>query len=82
MRAREMLLKNTTGQFLEIEAELDRLTNQLRESREENDFFETDLRQWKEELARMGRRTRQTIKYYYQTRLHTTGNQNSHRCSI
>jgi len=29
------------------------LTDQLRQSRDENDFFETDLRQWKEELARL-----------------------------
>jgi hypothetical protein len=29
------------------------LTDRLRESREENDFFETDLRQWKEELIRL-----------------------------
>jgi chromosome segregation ATPase len=51
--AREMLLKHTTGHTAQIETKLSRLTDQLRQSREENDFFETDLRQWKEGLVRL-----------------------------
>jgi chromosome segregation ATPase len=51
--ARQILLKHTTGHVAEIETKLNRLTDRLRESREENDFFETDLRQWKEELIRL-----------------------------
>jgi hypothetical protein len=32
---------------------LNSLTNRLREKREENDYFETDLDQWKEELVQI-----------------------------
>jgi len=49
--AREMLLKHTTGHIAQIETKLNRLTDQLRQSREENDFFETDLHQWKKDLT-------------------------------
>jgi hypothetical protein len=36
-----------------MEMKLNKLTNQLRQSREENDFIETDLDQWKEELKQL-----------------------------
>jgi len=49
--AREMLLKHTTKHINEIEVKLNKLTDQLRQSRQENDFVETDLRQWKEQLS-------------------------------
>ncbi len=51
--ARQLLLKHTARCFNEIEIKLTALTNQLRESRHENDFFETDLHHWKEELKRL-----------------------------
>ena len=37
------ILKHTVGSMDEIENRLNDLTNQIRKSREENDFFETDL---------------------------------------
>jgi hypothetical protein len=33
-----------------MEVKLNKLTDQLRESRQENDFIETDLQQWKQQL--------------------------------
>jgi chromosome segregation ATPase len=49
--AREMLLKHTTKHISDIEAKLEKLTDQLRVSRQENDFVETDLHQWKQQLS-------------------------------
>jgi hypothetical protein len=39
----------TTAHVTQIETRLNSLTNRLRESRDEKDFFEIDLSQWKEE---------------------------------
>jgi uncharacterized protein YaaR (DUF327 family) len=47
--AKELIIKHTT----EIEIKLAKLTDQLRENREENDFVETDLNKWREELKRL-----------------------------
>lgn len=47
---RQLLMQHTTKYFNEMEVKLDKLTRQLRESRQENDFIETDLRQWKQQL--------------------------------
>jgi ABC-type transporter Mla subunit MlaD len=41
--ARETLLKHTTGHIRKVEIDLNKLTEQLRQNREEDDFFETDL---------------------------------------
>jgi len=38
---------------LDIEIELNKLTDQLKQNRQENDFYETDLRHWNEELSRL-----------------------------
>jgi DNA repair ATPase RecN len=51
--ARNLLLKQTTGYFTEMEVKLNELTNQLRESRQEIDFIETDLQEWNQELERL-----------------------------
>ena len=51
--ARQTLLQHTAGHVKGIEVDLNKLTDQLRQSREENDFFETDLRHWNEELSRL-----------------------------
>jgi chromosome segregation ATPase len=51
--ARQVVLKYTTGHIRELETKLNKLTVQLRQSREENDFYETDLRHWNEELTRL-----------------------------
>jgi len=51
--ARKLLLKHTAEQFNEMEVKLNKLTHQLRESRQENDFIETDLRQWKQQLEKL-----------------------------
>jgi len=48
--ARKLLLKYTAKHFIEIEYNLNTLSNQLRESRHEDNFFETDLQQWNEQL--------------------------------
>jgi chromosome segregation ATPase len=51
--AREKLLKHITEQIEKLEIELNTLTKQLQQSREENDFYETDLNHWNEELTRL-----------------------------
>lgn len=51
--ARQILLQHTTTHIKQVEVKLNKLTNQLRQQREENDFFETDLYRWKEELMRL-----------------------------
>jgi chromosome condensin MukBEF ATPase and DNA-binding subunit MukB len=50
---RQLLSNHTSGYMAQIEVQLNKLTNQLRQSREENDFVETDLNQWKAELSRL-----------------------------
>jgi sugar lactone lactonase YvrE len=51
--ARQLLIKHTVGRIAEIDVKLNNVTNQIRQSRQENDFFETDLRQWKENLTKI-----------------------------
>ena len=51
--AKQLIIKHTNGYTTEIEIELAKLTDQLRENREENDFVESDLNQWREELKRL-----------------------------
>jgi chromosome segregation ATPase len=51
--ARQLLLKHTTGHVAKIEVELAKLTDQLRQNRQENDFVETDLDHWKDEITRL-----------------------------
>jgi DNA repair exonuclease SbcCD ATPase subunit len=52
--ARQLLFQHITRYDInEMEMKLNKLTNQLRQSREENDFIETDLDQWKEELKQL-----------------------------
>jgi len=48
---RQILIQYTTGHITKIEIQLNKLTDQLRKSREEDDFFETDLSRWKQENA-------------------------------
>ena len=38
---------------MKLEDKLNKLTDELRKSRQENDFFEPNLDQWKEELVRL-----------------------------
>lgn len=51
--ARKMLLTQTTKHITEIEVKLNKLTDQLRQSRQENDFVETDIRHWKEQIIHL-----------------------------
>jgi ribosome recycling factor len=51
--ARQLLVDHTTGHITIIESQLNKLTDELRKSREEDDFFETDLSRWKREIARL-----------------------------
>jgi hypothetical protein len=57
--ARHILLKNTNEYIHEIEIKLNKLTNQLRQTRQEDDFNEINLRHFDEELNRL---TRELIK--------------------
>ncbi len=54
-KARQTILKHATEHNKQIEIDLNKLTDQLRQSREENDFYETDLRHWNEELMRLSK---------------------------
>jgi hypothetical protein len=51
--ARQTVLQHTKEHTARIEIKLNKLTDELRVGRLENDFFETDLKQWKEELTRL-----------------------------
>jgi chromosome segregation ATPase len=51
--ARQILLKHTAELNTKLEDQLNNLTKQLRQSREEKDFHETDIDQWREELTGM-----------------------------
>jgi phosphoglycerate-specific signal transduction histidine kinase len=51
--ARQVLLKHAAELNTKMENKLNKLTNQLRQSREAKDFFEPDLNQWIEELTQM-----------------------------
>jgi hypothetical protein len=53
--ARQTILKHATEHNKQIEVDFNKLTDQLRQSREENDFYETDLRHWNEELMRLSK---------------------------
>jgi hypothetical protein len=53
--ARQTILEHATEHNKQIEVDLNKLTDQLRQSREENDFYETDLRHWNEELKRLSK---------------------------
>jgi hypothetical protein len=50
---RQVLLKNTNKYIPQVEIKLNKLTDQLRESRQEDDFNEINLRQFQEELNRL-----------------------------
>jgi hypothetical protein len=50
---RQLVWQHTMEHTTRIEIRLNKLTDELRQGRQENDFFETDLNQWKEELKRL-----------------------------
>jgi hypothetical protein len=50
---RQLLLKDIDRHFTDTEVKLNELTIQIRISRDENNFFETDLEQWEEQLTRL-----------------------------
>jgi septal ring factor EnvC (AmiA/AmiB activator) len=51
--ARQFFHQHISVHFIQIESKLNRLTDQLRQSREEEDFFESDIRQWNKELTQL-----------------------------
>ncbi|CAF3799932.1 unnamed protein product, partial [Rotaria sordida] len=51
--ARKLLLKYTAKHITGIEIELNKLTDQLRQNRQDNDFVETDLYRWKNQLIQL-----------------------------
>jgi hypothetical protein len=50
---RELVLQHTTGHIHQIEVNLTKLTDQLRQTRKENDFNEMDLQQLKQKLIQL-----------------------------
>jgi type I site-specific restriction-modification system R (restriction) subunit len=50
---RQKLLKYKIEHKIQIEADLNKLTDELRQSREDNDFHETHLNRWNEELRKL-----------------------------
>lgn len=78
---KQSLLKSLDRYFVETEHKLNQLTIQLRKSYDENDFFESDLQRWQENLAQLKeniRRSstdiilRQTTPLVYQIDIDTT----------
>jgi hypothetical protein len=57
--ARKVTLNNSNEYQHQLEIKLNELTNQIRESRHENDFNEINLRQFQEELDRL---TKELVK--------------------
>jgi chromosome segregation ATPase len=54
--ARQSVYKHLSQPFAKIEDKLNQLTDQLRRSREEEDFFESDLYGWEKELSQLTER--------------------------
>jgi len=50
---RQLLLKHTNNHITHIEQKLNKLNNQFRLSRKEDNFIEIDLQEWKKELQQM-----------------------------
>lgn len=51
--ARQRVLEYSGGFIKGLEMKLNKLTDQLRQRRDENDFYETDLCQWSDELVQL-----------------------------
>jgi chromosome segregation ATPase len=51
--ARQLFRQHISAHFTQLESKLNKVTDQLRQSREEEDFFESDIRQWNEELTQL-----------------------------
>ena len=51
--ARQILRRHTNKHFQQVEVTLNNLTDQLRQSRGENDFVETDLHRWNKQLTQL-----------------------------
>jgi hypothetical protein len=51
--ARNNLMQYTTGRLSNIKLKLEQLTNELQQGRKNNDFIETDLRDWEDKLNQL-----------------------------
>ena len=51
--ARQLLVKYTMGPINEMQVRLNKVTEQLRQGRQENDFYEKDLHRWQEKLKKL-----------------------------
>ncbi|CAF4514972.1 unnamed protein product [Rotaria sp. Silwood1] len=51
--ARQLVFTHITESIKQLESRLNQLTDQLRQSRAENDFFETDLLRWNNDLIQL-----------------------------
>ncbi|CAF4245695.1 unnamed protein product, partial [Adineta steineri] len=52
-QARQTIFKHSTTLYTQIEDKLNQLTEQLRQAQQENEFFETDINLWREELTEL-----------------------------
>ena len=50
---RQLVLESIVQVYEILKVKLNKLTNELNESRKENDFFEISLNQWKNQLTEM-----------------------------
>ena len=57
---RQLLLHHTTGHINQIEIDLTKLTNQIRQIRQENDVNETDLSAFREKLTQLTKELAET----------------------
>lgn len=51
--ARQTILKHAEEHSIQVESQLNELTDQLRQYRQRNDFLESDLQKWKQELIKL-----------------------------
>ena len=51
--ARQLLLKHTARDIAKKETQLKKLTYSLQQSRQQNDFIEFDVNEWKEEVTQL-----------------------------
>ncbi|CAF1507534.1 unnamed protein product [Adineta ricciae] len=50
---KQAVVKYTTDHMKQMEVDMNKISRELRQYRKENDFYETDLRQWNEDLGKL-----------------------------
>ncbi|CAF3351619.1 unnamed protein product [Rotaria sp. Silwood2] len=51
--SRSILLQHTSGHLTEVKQKIERLTNELRQGKQSNDFTEIDLREWEDKFKKL-----------------------------